>query len=186
MLVTLLDLLLLISPILAFARVYVPWAAPPPGALVRRTRLPLLARLRLHRPSVVVVAVLAAAGLAAGAAHAWAVVATMAALVLVLAIPVTCTLTDEGIAVGRRRFRRWTEFGGVARRPGGARLQGGAGSRGLMIWLSGSRDDDEFVLLLRQLVRGSYKGEIGPGSREAPSGEPARRPPALRPVSADR
>ena len=32
----------------------------------------------------------------------------------------------------------------------------------MTVWLSGSRDDDELVLLLRQLVRGAYKGQVGP------------------------
>jgi hypothetical protein len=47
-------------------------------------------------------------------------------------------------------------------RGGAVRLQGVAGARPLTIWLSGGRDDDDFVLLLRQLVRGSYKGQLGP------------------------
>jgi hypothetical protein len=50
----------------------------------------------------------------------------------------------------------------VARRRSGVRLQGVAGARPLTVWLSAGRDDDEFVLLLRQLVRGSYKGRLGP------------------------
>jgi hypothetical protein len=42
------------------------------------------------------------------------------------------------------------------------RLQGVAGARPQTVWLSGGRDDDDFVLLLRQMVRGSYKGVLGP------------------------
>ena len=57
-------------------------------------------------------------------------------------------------------MRRWTEFGGVTRRRGGVRLQGVAGARGTTIWLSGNRDDDETVLLLRQLVRGLTFGAV--------------------------
>src|SRR3712207_7517250 len=44
-------------------------------------------------------------------------------------------------------------------RSDGVRLQGVAGARPLTVWLSGGRDDDEFVLLLRQLVRGSRSEE---------------------------
>jgi hypothetical protein len=83
-------------------------------------------------------------------------------LALLLALPMRYTLTSRGIRAGWTPFRRWTEFGGVARRRGGVRLQGVAGARPLTVWLSGGRDDDDFVLLLRQLVRGSYKGHLGP------------------------
>lgn len=62
----------------------------------------------------------------------------------------------------------------MARRRGGVRLQGVAGARPQMIWLSGGRDDDEFVLLLRQLVRGSYKGSFGPEA--APAVDPLAAP----------
>ena len=90
------------------------------------------------------------------------VAAVIALLALLLALPVRYTLTSQGIRAGWTPFRRWTEFGGVARRRGGVRLQGVAGARPLTVWLSGGRDDDDFVLLLRQLVRGSYKGHLGP------------------------
>jgi hypothetical protein len=107
-----------------------------------------------------------AAGAATGRGHVWTLGVAAAFLAALVAVPVAYTLTDEAIALGRTAPRRWTEFGGVGRRPGGARLQGIAGARGMTIWLSDSRGDDEFVLLLRQLVRGSYKGEIGPASRD--------------------
>ena len=64
-------------------------------------------------------------------------------------------------------------FGGVARRPGGVCLQGVAGARSLGLWLSGGRDDDDFVLLLRQLVRGSYKGHLGPETDVTASAVPS-------------
>jgi hypothetical protein len=86
----------------------------------------------------------------------------MVIAISVIFMPVHYTLTSTGIRSGGTPFRRWTEFGGVARRPGGVRLQGVAGARPQTIWLSGGRDDDELVLLLRQLVRGSYKGLMGP------------------------
>lgn len=157
---TLLEIVLLLSPLLAYGRVCVPWVAAPAGRVVRRTRLPLLARLRLHRPVVVAVLAAGGTGVGGGWVRAWVAVAAAVAIGAMLAVPVSCTLTDAGLTVGRTRFRRWTEFGGVARRRGGARLQGIAGRPSATVWLSGSRDDDEFVLLLRQMVRGSYKGEM--------------------------
>jgi hypothetical protein len=88
----------------------------------------------------------------------------LAAIVVValLAIPVRYSLTTEGIAIGWMTFRRWTEFGGVVRRHGGVRLQGIAGRRAMTVWLSGRPDDDEFVLLLRRLIRASYTGQVIP------------------------
>ena len=38
-------------------------------------------------------------------------------------------------------------------------LQGVAGVRGMRVWLSGSRGDDEFVALLRRLIKRAYKGQ---------------------------
>jgi hypothetical protein len=90
----------------------------------------------------------------------------------------TYTLTSQGMRPGKTPFRRWTEFGGVARRRGGVRLQGVAGARSQSVWLSGGREDDEFVLLLRQLLRGSYKGHLGPeaGSLAIAILDPTGRP----------
>ena len=166
MLVTLFDILLLVCMPLLVLRIYRPWSRRPGGILVRRAPLPLLARLRLHRRPATLVLTAGAAGLVTGRVHPWSVGLAAVVLAALVAVPVAYTLTDEAIALGRTAPRRWTEFGGVGRRPGGARLQGIAAARGATVWLSDSRGDDEFVHLLRQLVRGSYKGEIGPASRD--------------------
>ncbi len=145
-----------------FSRVYVPWAGRPSGALVRRVPLSLIGRLRLHGiPGLVILAV-TALGIVAGLLPLTSSVVVPLILALLIALPMSYTLTTEGIMAGRTPMRRWTEFGGVTRRKGGVRLQGVAGARGLTVWLSSSRDDDETVLLLRQLVRGAYTGRVGP------------------------
>ena len=154
-----------------FGRVWVPWARRPRGTLVRRERLSLLGRLRMHAGPALIVLALAVGGWAVGWVPVEAVRLAAAAIAVLLALPTRYTLTTEGIAVGRTPFRRWMEFGGVARRQGGVRLQGVTGARGMTVWLSGSRDDDEFVLLLRQLVRGSYKGSVGLTFAAEPSSE---------------
>jgi hypothetical protein len=145
-----------------FTRVWVPWGARATGNLVRRERLSLFGRLRMHGPAAAVVFVAALAALLLGWVGPLVVLVVIVLLAILLALPVHYTLTSRGIRAGWTPFRRWTEFGGVARRPGGVRLQGVAGARPLIVWLSGGRDDDDFVLLLRQLVRGSYKGHLGP------------------------
>jgi hypothetical protein len=145
-----------------FFRVWVPWGERASGNLVARETLSVLGRLRMHGPSVGLVFVASVVLLASGRIGPLTLLLVTALLALLLALPVRYTMTSHGIRAAWTPFRRWTEFGGVARRPGGVRLQGVAGARPLTVWLSGGRDDDEFVLLLRQLVRGSYKGRLGP------------------------
>lgn len=142
-------------------RTPLPWSERPGGVLIRRVPLPLIARLRMHARPAALLLGLTAVGWLVGRLSPLPVALVALAVVGLLALSVGYTVTSEGIAIGRRGFRRWTEFGGVARRPGGARLQGVTGRRGMTIWLSGSRDDDDFVLLLRHLVRGSYQGHLG-------------------------
>jgi hypothetical protein len=155
-------LILLAVTLALFFRVWVPWGERASGNLVGRETLSVLGRLRMHGPSVVLVFVASVVLLALGQIDPLILLLVMALLALMLALPVRYTMTSRGIRAAWTPFRRWTEFGGVSRRRGGVRLQGVAGARPLTVWLSGGRDDDEFVLLLRQLVRGSYKGRLGP------------------------
>ena len=167
--------LILVAVTLAlFSRVWVPWGERASGNLVGRETLSVLGRLRMHRPAVVLVFLVAIVLFVAGKIGVLTVLLVTALLGLLLLLPVRYTMTSRGIRAAWTPFRRWTEFGGVARRRGGVRLQGVAGARPLTVWLSGGRDDDEFVLLLRQLVRGSYKGNLGPeASSLAPEGVPS-------------
>ncbi len=145
-----------------FARVWVPWGAGVSGNLVRQEPLSILARLRMHGPAAIAIWVAAVVCLALGWIGPYTVLTVTGLLALLFVLPVSYTLTSQGIRAGWTPFRRWTEFGGVARRPGGVRLQGVAGAPPLTVWLPGGREDDDFVLLLRQLMRGSYKGQLGP------------------------
>jgi hypothetical protein len=155
-------LIFMMATLALFARVWVPWGERASGNLVRQEPLSVLGRLRMHGPSAVAIWVASVICLALGWIGPYTVLTVTALLALLFALPVSYTLTSQGIRAGWTPFRRWTEFGGVARRPGGVRLQGVAGASPLTVWLPGGRDDDDFVLLLRQLVRGSYKGQLGP------------------------
>ena len=155
-------LILIIAAGALYTRVWLPWGEHASGNLVRRETLSLFGRLRMHGPHVAALFVLAVVSAVLGWVNPIVAVLAMVIAVGVIFMPVQYILTTTGIRSGGTPFRRWTEFGGVARRPGGVRLQGVAGARPQTIWLSGGRDDDEFVLLLRQLVRGSYKGFLGP------------------------
>lgn len=155
------DLLVLLLPLiiaLAWARLFHPGHRIE-GATLLVVPLPFLARLRMHTVPI-------AASIAVGTLLAlldlmpwWGILAPLISGVLLLAIPVNYTLTTVGIRLGLKRFRRWTEFAAVRRSPGGASLVGVQRSRGLHIWLSGSRGDDEFLHFLRETVKNAYKGE---------------------------
>ncbi|MBW3634151.1 MAG: hypothetical protein KY456_14090 [Chloroflexi bacterium] len=169
-----LELILIAVTLALFSRVWVPWGERASGNLVGRETLSVLGRLRMHGPAAVLIFVLAVVLLALGKIGPLTVLLVTTLLALLLALPVRYMMTSQGIRAAWTPFRRWTEFGGVARRRGGVRLQGVAGARPLTVWLSGGRDDDEFVLLLRQLVRGSYKGQLGPEAGiPAPEAVPA-------------
>jgi hypothetical protein len=159
------DLILLIAVAALALRFYVPWSGPTSGETVKRVDVPLLARLRMHRAPGMLLLAVVIAGVIVHGIHLWSVIVVALALAVAVAMPVRYHLTDEMIRFAWARSRRWTEFGGVGRRRSGARLQGISRSRGMTVWLSDSRGDDEFVLLLRQLVRGAYKGQIGPATR---------------------
>ena len=160
--VNVVALILIAVTLTLFFRVWVPWGERASGNLVGRETLSVLGRLRMHGPAVAIVFILAVVLLAVGKIGPLTALLAAALLALLLVLPVRYTMTSQGIRAAWTPFRRWTEFGGVSRRRGGVRLQGVAGARPLTVWLSGGRDDDEFVLLLRQLVRGSYKGQLGP------------------------
>jgi hypothetical protein len=166
-------LILIIAAGALYTRVWLPWGEHASGNIVRIESLSLFGRLRMHGPHVAALFVVAILSALLGWVNPVVALLAMIIAVSVIFMPVHYTLTSTGIRSGGTPFRRWTEFGGVARRPGGVRLQGVAGARPQTIWLSGGRDDDEFVLLLRQLVRGSYKGFMGPDASLASDAIPS-------------
>src|SRR5688500_166961 len=108
------------------------------GSTIMVFPMPLLARIRMHLlPSVVALAMTVAL-VADNRVPLWTLAIPMVSTLLLLAMPVTYTLTSLGIRLGWTSFRRWTEFAGVRRAPGGARLVGGHKARDMRIWLSGS------------------------------------------------
>ena len=175
MTVNVVAIILIAAALALFLRIWTPWGERASGNLVSRESLSLLGRLRMHGPAVLALWLISLVLLIAGRISPLTALIVTALLLLLLSLPVRYTMTSRGIRAAWTPFRRWTEFGGVARRRGGVRLQGVAGARPLTVWLSGGRDDDDFVLLLRQLVRGSYKGQLGPDAN-APLTEAAVTP----------
>jgi hypothetical protein len=173
--VNVIALILIAVTLALFLRIWTPWGERASGNLVSRQTLSLLGRLRMHGPTVSALWLISIVLLVSGRVAPVTVSIVTVLLLLLLSLPVRYTMTSAGIRAAWTPFRRWTEFGGVARRRGGVRLQGVAGARPLTIWLSGGRDDDDFVLLLRQLVRGSYKGQVGPEA-SAPLSDPVPGP----------
>lgn len=168
------DGLLLAALALYIVSLVRPWRIHERGPVIRRASVTLLGRMRMLWRPLLLLVLAGVAGWWIGVVSGWAAVALVAGSLAFLALPVSYTLTPEGIRLGRLPLRRWTEFAGVSRRRWSVRLQGigGGGGRGMTVWLSGDREDDEFVLLLRQLVRGSYQGWIDPDAEHAPAFDP--------------
>lgn len=153
-----LVLLLPLALLLATGRIVQPLRMRLYGTRVAVVPLPLLARLRMQAVPAALIALLAIVLTAWGIAPWWATPAVIAAMAMLAAVPISYVLTTEGIRLGWADFRRWTEFAGVVRDKGGARLLGAAGTRAYRIWLSGSLGDDEFLHLLRRMIKAAYKG----------------------------
>lgn len=134
------------------------------GTIIQITPIALLARIKRHAAPSSLTMVVTIALVATGNASPWWLLAALISAIGLISVPQTYTVTTRGIRVGRGRFRRWTEFAGVYRSTAGAKLQTIGRQPDAPIWLSGSLGDDEFVHLLRQLVRDSYKGKTEPVS----------------------
>lgn len=128
------------------------------GTLMRRRPLPLLARMRLHAVPALFGVLLALAFIVLAHASRWVIGVPIFGYLVLLTLPLSYQLTTEGIRLGRGTFRRWTEFAGARRFRGGAILQGANGRRGMRVWLSRTRGDDEFLLQIRRAIRDAYQG----------------------------
>lgn len=129
------------------------------GEVLLNVPVPLLARLKMLSLPLILGLMVLIVGIAMGDIHWWLGLILVVIYSIVVSIPVSYTLTTAGIRTGKGIFRRWTEFAGVRRSPNGAMLQGGQRASSYPIFLSGGREDDEFVHTLRILVRDSYKGK---------------------------
>lgn len=147
------------------------------GTVIHVRTLPLLARIKRHATPQGVAMGVAALLVFAGLASAWWLLVTLTSFVAILSVPQRYVVTTQGIRTGRGNFHRWTEFAGVYRSRAGARLQTISRGPGVPIWLSGEVGDDEFVHLLRTLVRNSYKGKL----TAVPQPTMAERPQATSP-----
>jgi len=145
-------------------RVFRPFGLKLEGETTYAANMPLLARLRMHAIPVVIGELVVIAFILGRDAPIWTLVIPVIAYAMLVAIPVKYILTTRGIRVGLTDFRRWTEFAGVSRSRGGVVMQGVPGSRRMMIWLAGGREDDEFIHLLRQSIRSAYKGDSALGT----------------------
>lgn len=130
------------------------------GAIIVVRPIPILARMKRHAATHVLVAAVTAALVAVGLASAWWLAACALSYLAIVAIPQKYVVTTRGIRTGHGAFRRWTEFAGVHRSKAGATLQTIGRHPDVLIWLAHDRGDDEFVHLLRTLVRDSYKGKV--------------------------
>lgn len=128
------------------------------GTVIGVMPIPLLARIYMHMVPVSIALLTATAAIIIGVMPWWVLVLPILAGVLLVAVPLKYSVTDKGFCRTFGRFRRWTEFAGVERAHGGARLKPLRKSPPARVWLSGSRGDDEFLQLMRTLIRNAYQG----------------------------
>lgn len=168
------SLFLLVFIALTWVRLWRPGSNRLQGSVILVERLTLLARLRMHALPVIITLSFGLLAVALGWAPSTMLLIAAVSSVLLVTVPVKYTLTEQGIRLGYSGFRRWTEFTGVRRAPGGARLLGLQRKSGMHIWLSGDRRDDEFLHFLRQTVKNAYKGSPSvipfPAERLMPTG----------------
>jgi hypothetical protein len=153
-----LVLLLPLVILLTWARLIRPGSNTLQGSVILVERVTLLGRLRMHGVPALAALLLGGWFVASGDLAPWTLAIPVVSNILLIALPVNYTLTEVGIRLGYTGFRRWTEFTGVRRAPGGARLVGLQRKPGMHIWLAGDRRDDEFLQFLRQTVKNAYKG----------------------------
>lgn len=156
------NTLVLILPVLivlTWARWVRPGRSRLEGLRIATVPIPILARARMHLSAGALTLAVAVALASGGAASWWILALPTVSYVLQVLVPIHYTLTDIGLRLGWTAFHRWTEFAAVRRAPGGARLIGVQRGRGMHVWLSGSRGDDEFIHFLKQMIRGAYKGD---------------------------
>lgn len=168
-------LLLLLAVGLTWARLVRPGPNRLEGTPVLISRVPLLARIRMHATPALATFGLAVAFAVLDLVPWWLVAVPVISSAVMIAIPLSYTITSQGIRLGLSSFRRWTEFAAVRRAPGGARLVGVGKARGMHIWLSRSRGDDEFLYFLRQTLKSAYKGTpaVIPFPAQRPAAPPA-------------
>ncbi len=127
--------------------------------------IPLLARMKAYAlPFVIGLGIFVVLAVFVEATW-WSLAILVIAYAAALCVPTSYKLTSAGIRTGRGPFRRWTEFAGVRRSRRGALLVGSQRAPNYPIYLSGSREDDEFVLTLKNLILESYKGKPTRGNR---------------------
>jgi hypothetical protein len=139
------------------------------GAVIQILPIPMLSRLKRHAISTVITTFTACSLAILDLASPWWIVVAVISAASLVSLPQSYVLTTRGIRTGLGNFHRWTEFAGVHRSAAGATLQTIRRGPGFPIWLSGSRDDDEFVHQLRSLIRDSYKGKLAPAPTELSS-----------------
>ncbi|MDP9472274.1 MAG: hypothetical protein M3Q71_16675 [Chloroflexota bacterium] len=163
---------LLVLLALILARHLVPRSAipaGPEGEVVARIRVGRRERLHLHVGPLAVGAALLLADVALSGPRPISFALYLLGALLLVAVPLHYTVTDQGLRLGHAGFRRWTEFAGVSASRGQIRLQPVDGGRRVTLWLSSAAAAD-LEPVLRHRIWASYRG-VQP------------RPETVRPVS---
>jgi len=144
--------LIALSFCLLIFRFHMPFTRASAGEQIRTFRVPIPARVRLQRANVYGVgAVMVLGGLGGWlplAGELLLAIGVMAALML----PLDYRLTDQEIALGRSRPRKWSEFRSIEEQTGRVVLKSDDG-RDFTVWLPGATSDRSIVADIRRLVQ---------------------------------
>jgi hypothetical protein len=122
------------------------------GKPVGRVTLGFRERVHLHRTNVYAIGAVLLLVSLTGGMPLLGELAVIAGVLAILAIPTRYVLTDEGIALNRTVFRRWTDFAGFRMDSSGLCLEPADGkSRGFRVMLNPDKAR-EFSRALRKFV----------------------------------
>lgn len=146
------------------------WGDTVPGTVIARVRLGWRERLWLHAAALAVGAALLLLDVALGGPRPAPFLLAGCGLLLTVAMPLHLTVTDQGVQLGRSRFRRWTEFAGLSANRNPIRLRAVSGGHHMTLRLSEAAAELEPIL--RRQIWTAYRGPQ-PESGRPRSGSPS-------------
>ena len=159
---------LLFVPMLAFMlmRVFLPVGARKSGKTVKTVTLTLVERFLWQRMNLYAIAAFVLVALVSGAIETGAMILMLFAAQAVLAIPVRCVLTSDGIAINNVLFRPWREFSGFSVESRRLVVRGQEGTRPLNVPLLAEHQKEVLPALRRYLPEIRARKEA-PGAKRA-------------------
>ncbi len=139
---------------LMVAKVYSPWARPPPGSREQETRMRFRQRLLLYRFHVLGILAIVLLGRIVPGGPWVPEGADFLAVLLILGwlfVPVVYYFTDRGFAISAGRFYEWSEFGDYRRSLNIIQLRAAGGRGGVSLFLNDPQQQSVLPVLRRHI-----------------------------------